>query len=426
MYLSRIATAAAVALTILSLAGCGGALRSVLPATSPHERYAEGLERAGLGASALAREWRRAAERAVADPIEVDLPYRESAYAPPDGATAAGYHVRARLGQRLVVRVESESLEVFVDVFALGDGAPRRLASGRAGVALDHEPRADGDFLVRVQPELLRSGRFLVTLEAQPTLVFPVAGNASVGGGFGDPRDGGRRDHHGIDVFARRGTPVIAATDGVVGGAEENALGGIVVWLRDRARGQSLYYAHLDERRVAGGQTVRAGDTLGTVGTSGNARGSSPHLHFGVYRHGPVDPLPFVRRALEPPAITASGALLGRWVRVRDRTVTARGLEPARLMRDAVVRVDGAAGAAYRVSLPDGESALVRASALEPVDPALDQVRLAARTIALDRPEPGAVVVDTLDAGTRVGVHGRHAEFELVRLEAGRMAWIRG
>lgn len=58
--------------------------------------------------------------------------------------------------------------------------------------------------------------------------------------------------------------------------------GGKVVWMRDEARGMSLYYAHLDSQHVAAGAYVRPGDTLGFVGKTGNARTTPPHLHFGI------------------------------------------------------------------------------------------------------------------------------------------------
>jgi peptidoglycan LD-endopeptidase LytH len=117
-----------------------------------------------------------------------------------------------------------------------------------------------------------------------------------VGSRFGDPRDGGSRDHQGVDIFAPRGTPVLAAADGWVTGATENRLGGKVVWVWNPASGEALYYAHLDRQEVSPGARVRAGDVIGRVGNTGNARGTPPHLHFGIYEpgQGAVDPLPFI------------------------------------------------------------------------------------------------------------------------------------
>ena len=139
-----------------------------------------------------------------------------------------------------------------------------------------------------MQPELLRGGKFVLTLRTEPILAFPVEGgtNRSIQSYFGAVRDGGRRDHHGIDIFAKRGTPVIAATDGVVRSISPNNLGGNVVWLSDGARGQSLYYAHLDRHAVTQGQRVRAGDTVGFVGNSGTRAPRRPTCTSGSIAGG--------------------------------------------------------------------------------------------------------------------------------------------
>ena len=107
-------------------------------------------------------------------------------------------------------------------------------------------------------------------------------------------------------MFAPRGTPVLAGAAGRVSRVQETPVGGRVVWLQTDAG--SLYYAHLDRQLVEPGARVAAGDTLGTVGNTGNAAATPPHLHFGVYgRRGAVDPEPFVvgRRA-EPRTESAS------------------------------------------------------------------------------------------------------------------------
>ncbi len=140
---------------------------------------------------------------------------------------------------------------------------------------------------------------WLATAPAPSRYVVPVSG---VGVGrlqpsFGAPRSDGRR-HQGIDIFAPRGTPVVAAADGVVVGTMPNRLGGTVVWVLGAGR-RLYYYAHLHrlDEATRVGRIVAAGDALGAVGTTGNARGGPPHLHFGVYRagaRGAVDPYPLL------------------------------------------------------------------------------------------------------------------------------------
>ena len=108
---------------------------------------------------------------------------------------------------------------------------------------------------------------------------------------WGAARSGGRR-HQGIDIFAARGTPVVSATRGVVTRVGVNRLGGQVVGVL----GPGLewhYYAHLERfGRFREGDLVRPGDVLGYVGNSGNARGTPPHLHYGIYRRGATNPYP--------------------------------------------------------------------------------------------------------------------------------------
>lgn len=128
-------------------------------------------------------------------------------------------------------------------------------------------------------------GGVLALWPVSARLPVPVAGvrPRDLRDTFGAPRSGGRQ-HRGIDIFSPRGTSVRAGTDGVVAYVGTLSLGGQVVWvLGPGARWH--YYAHLDEYGpVYPGQWIRAGQPLGTVGNTGNARRTPPHLHYAVYR----------------------------------------------------------------------------------------------------------------------------------------------
>lgn len=105
---------------------------------------------------------------------------------------------------------------------------------------------------------------------------------------WGAPRGGGRR-HEGIDIFAPRDTPVVSTTRGVVTRVGTNGLGGQVVWVLG-PRLEAHYYAHLDRfADIQPGDIVNAGDVLGYVGRTGNARTTPFHLHYGIYRHGAAE-----------------------------------------------------------------------------------------------------------------------------------------
>ena len=154
-----------------------------------------------------------------------------------------------------------------------------------------------------VPPSPLEQSLFMMRLLASPApghIALPVAGVrvADLRDSWGGARSGGRR-HEGVDIFAPRGTRVLAATEGIVWRLGDDRLGGRVVWTLGPG-GQMHYYAHLDRYAVdlRAGDRVNVGDTLGTVGTSGNARGGPPHLHYGIYSRtaGAVNPFPLLAR----------------------------------------------------------------------------------------------------------------------------------
>ena len=293
------------------LAACGTDLPGRL-AVAPHDAYADALREAGLDSTLLGRRWGGAAADALDAADDTDLPARPDVAFEAAEPAARAWRIRLRRGEVLRVAVAPlDSARVFVDLFR-ADSTRARLA-GRVVVGdtlrLERPAEADEAMLLRVQPELLASGVVGVAIETAPSLGFPVAGadEGAIRSRWGAPRDGGARRHEGVDIFSDRGTPVAAARAGRATRVQETPIGGRVVWLRPNGADVSLYYAHLDTQRVAPGDRVAAGDTLGTVGNTGNAAATPPHLHFGVYgRGGAVDPEPFlVGRRPAPRTATA-------------------------------------------------------------------------------------------------------------------------
>lgn len=358
---------------------------------TPHESHRLSLTDRGLAETPLGSQWLEEARRALMEPADVRSPYAEEGRFVRPEADALGYRVQVDRGQRLEVRVEGplvESGEVLVDLFRSGpnpEARPARVRSLPPGVGrLDLEPEEDGEFVVRVQPRLFADGRYRVSVRAVPALRFPVVGrdNGAVWSAFGAARDGGARQHHGIDIFARRGTPVIAVTDAYVRRVDETPVGGKVVWLRDPARSMSIYYAHLDSQAVEDDQWVAPGDTLGFVGNTGNARTTPPHLHFGIYQRGPIDPFPFVRLIpTDLPDVRADLELTGALARARTRGARIRsrpsgyGDVVGELDTETPFRVVAASGSWYRVRLPDGSEGYVAEDVTE--DPGLGRIALA-------------------------------------------------
>lgn len=124
----------------------------------------------------------------------------------------------------------------------------------------------------------------------------PIDGSATFEDSWGWARSGGR-SHEGVDLIAERGTPVIAVRDGFAE-FKTNGLGGRAIWLT-AANDDKFYYAHLSAWEGES-REVLAGDLIGYVGSSGNARG--PHLHFETLPGGDVEnPYPHTFRACVPP-----------------------------------------------------------------------------------------------------------------------------
>ena len=118
-------------------------------------------------------------------------------------------------------------------------------------------------------------------------LLVPVAGAdmSKVEDSFYEPRDGGRT-HRAIDILAPRGTPILAADDGKILRMSTSELGGISMYTVDPDARLVYYYAHMDRYNdaMSPGREIVKGDTLGYVGTTGNAPKNTPHLHFQVMR----------------------------------------------------------------------------------------------------------------------------------------------
>jgi murein DD-endopeptidase MepM/ murein hydrolase activator NlpD len=163
---------------------------------------------------------------------------------------------------------------------------------------------------VRVAPEV--SARL-----SSEGFVFPVYGTASFGDSFGAPRPnvpGGW--HHGEDIFAAAGTPLLAVADGTLHTIGFNKIGGYRLWLRD-TQGNEFYYAHLSAYSplAVEGRSVQAGDIIGFVGDTGDADGGAPHLHFEIH--------PASMAGLGYDGVVAPYSILLAWRRVQDISFSA-------------------------------------------------------------------------------------------------------
>ena len=286
-------------------------LRPYVP-ESPHKAYGVVLAELGSDRASPLHAWVRQADRAILDPTPVTLPFEVAGDLSAAEPGAEGYLFSVESGRRVQIELlrenGAERSQVFVDLFRVHGDIPRYVSSTLAVPAGEPAPPSqqitvdalgDVDYVVRVQPgPQVQRGQIRLAIRLEPQLHFPVSGHGtgSIQSGFGAARDGGAREHHGVDIFAPRGTPVLASLDARVRRVDITDLGGKVVWLEPLFGSTRLYYAHLDSQSVETGQYVFAGEMIGTVGNTGNARTTPPHLHFGVYlrnRGGPRDPYPF-------------------------------------------------------------------------------------------------------------------------------------
>ena len=163
--------------------------------------------------------------------------------------------------------------------------------------AQDTVQRAEADSIPAAEVSLSFSLR---------SLLVPVEGVApgDLDNTFTARRSGGRT-HRAIDIMAPKGTPVLAISDGEIVRVGSNRLGGKTLYLRAADGSHDFYYAHLHSYSdlAVVGTTVRQGDVLGTVGNTGNARRTPPHLHFqalrrnGTRRGRPVNPYTLFQRS---------------------------------------------------------------------------------------------------------------------------------
>ena len=384
-------------LALASLAGCAPAFSTRGDATTARVAYIETLR--ARGNEVPAARWQAAATEALRAPTAVVRPFREALLVGGEAPAALGYEFAVeRSGEvRVSARAEERGSPLFLELYRRDAKQLVRVAEGSEEVtALSRE---GGSYVLLVQPGLGVAGLVAIVIDgpaavakAEPApapersgsaFMFPVAerGMGAIRSRFGASRDGGRRSHEGVDIFAPFGTPVLAAAAGRITDVASTAVGGLVIWLRPFGSAVELYYAHLQEQLVRRGDVVEAGQEIGRVGNTGNARGGSPHLHFGIYleRRQAVDPEPLLAgpppvrlaeaepRPPEPaPSVeTTSAELLGEWANVAADGTALRSaplLEAERrglLLGGTRVRIVGVSPAFYRVQLPNGSAGFI-------------------------------------------------------------------
>ena len=315
-----------------------------------HEIYADKIENSPEG-----KEWITVSKNTLKVPYTIQLPYSHFGHFPGEQPKALTLEFTARQGEKIIIDLNKNSADssvLYVDLFSKeGTDITHVESADTAQTQFDFDADETTTYLLRLQPELYQTSTYNLSLSVAPSLDFPVSGSkAKVGSFWGDDRDAGKRKHEGIDIFAPKLTPAIAAADGYVTGVNDGGIGGKTVWMRVADRNIHLYYAHLDKQLVDDGRRVKKGDTLGLVGNTGNAKYTPSHLHFGIYtNNGPIDPWPFVNKIIRSAPVVAS----------KDLNIGLRLKKPivnkTTVINDELLIPLAVTGEGYIAELPDGK-----------------------------------------------------------------------
>lgn len=426
-------------LLLVCLSACqtsspGGGL---LGPKSPRDHYSKYLKKTD---GELSEQWEQSGKNALEHPVLVNFPYKEQNFFPNDLPLAFGYEFVVPRGRRLEATVSSTtqdtSAKVFLELYQHSGEQMKRLAFAESSAnRLSWEATDTTTVIVHLQTEADKTADIIFSLESHPMLSFPVVKKDSrnIISFWGVARDGGRRSHEGVDVAAPRGTPVVAAANGYISSVGVNNLGGNVIFQEVENGGLTLYYAHLDSQLVSSGQRVNSGDTIGTVGNTGNAITTGPHLHFGIYQsfRSAIDPLPFLSiPKKDNTTLALLGKKAGSWERVMGKTTDIkRGPDllrdtVAQLTRNTMLRVVGKTGKWYKVWLPDGRIGYVDNKNLSP---ALNSLK----TLAMDRERPlwalpslNSYAVQRLPAKSSVKILGVWQNFLYAEEPNGKRGWL--
>lgn len=341
----------------------------------------EAYERNFSKNDSLLLQWKNAFENAKRDSLQITLPYSESGVFSEENFNVYSYNIQLKEGERIVVEVEkqSDSAFVFIDLFqAKSDSLKifKHLKSSEDKKAtLSQEIETSGFYKVIVQPQMKLQIPFVLKIYTEPLYAFPVSGssNKNIQGFWADPRDTGSRSHEGVDIFADRGTPVIAVTGGIIDSAGESGLGGKQVWLRDDLFGKTIYYAHLDSIAVFEGEKLKIGDTIGFVGNTGNAKDLPPHLHFGIYKSKrAVNPLSFIKKTeiqtSEMPSAVTKAVTLKNRADVRKGPASVYK-EFGSLKKNDTIIVLGKNQKWFHIQTPDSLKGYVNETVIKPLPP---------------------------------------------------------
>jgi murein DD-endopeptidase MepM/ murein hydrolase activator NlpD len=416
-------------LVFSTMIGCKSGPFNLIKPVSPHEQYERKLISAGLDQTTMGAKWIGNAQESLQKALVIKIPYQEVGYFAADKVEAIAYRFKITKGEKLKVQLikkPANGFRIYMDIWELKEGNDFKFiaAADTLNDILQLDAEKTGDYILRLQPELLSSGQFTLSLTVGPSLNYPLKtiNRNQIQSLYGDGRDENTRKHEGIDIFAPFRTPVVAVAQGTITGVNVNNLGGKVVWFRPDSKNYTVYYAHLDEQTVVVGQRVLLGDTLGRMGNTGNAKSTPPHLHFGIYTNeGAIDPLPFINpKVAELPKINTLITRLNTNIRTSNSVV----LNDANLKSGTILRVTGASANDYRVELPNGKIGYLSERNVSSTTKALAKLKINHTQPLYDRPDSLAAVKLNLKTGQTVELLGYFGNYRLIQDENKISGWV--
>ena len=404
--------------------------------TDAYELYIYSLEQSNLQKTFLYKRFIQASKNALTNALLIPIPYSEIFYIDNTHPDAYGYRFALKKGQRLKVKAEiiaNDSISLFMDVFRIKDTANtswyKVSSASKDSLYLEFYVRREAEYILRVQPELLCDIKCRLEIEIESSMLFPVFGQNknSIQSFFGDPRDGGRRDHHGVDIFAARNTDIIASADGYVTRTGNGKIGGRYVWTYYPSLGINCYYAHLETIEIKGRQKVKAGTKIGTVGNSGNAKYTPPHLHFGVYQSGfgPINPYYFIATDnIKPEEISEKLEILGALARTNSNNVLLySNVHEIKLPSKSSLNICAVNSTEYRVRLPDGRIGFIDVNQVEVVEKPLKLKVNSVIAKLYNTPNEKALIIDHIPTN-QIDFLSKFNSYYFVRLENGKTGWL--
>ncbi len=412
------------------LIGCRSTGLELFGKKSPHDNYAQKIKDAGLQETALGKAWFIMSDYILQQPVSIELPFREAGYFPGEKAMATAYAFDGKRGEVIKIVLEKQpvnDIEIFMDLWQISrDSIPEKLTYADSS-QFNYEVENDGRYILRLQPELLKSGTYTLTISSGPSLAYPLPGKESIQSFWGASRDGGNRSHEGVDIFAASGTPVIAAADGRVNRVGLNNLGGKVIFLRPKGRNLSLYYAHLDSQLVQMGESVKKGDTIGLVGNTGNAVTTAPHLHFGIYTTGgAIDPLPFIKiNDKQPPSINLSMNKLGQYARTLNQTIiTNTQTGSVKILPNTLVYIQATSANEFKIQLPDSLNLFIEGRQVSELE-TLRKLKINKEAVIYHQPHEKALQIGTVSNGEEVSIKASFNNYYYISDTNGLEGWLK-